>query len=106
MPFVLVAVDPDRPGGAVLREVRDVDAALAGQVGPPERVAGEDLPAAVAAREADRPRWVWDDTEHWYPDLLAAGVRVERAHDLRLSHVILRRSTRCAGTAVARAPEG
>lgn len=106
MPFVLVAVDPDRPGGAVLREVRDVDAALAGEVGPPERVAGQDLPAAVAAREADRPRWVWDDTEHWYPDLLAAGVRVERAHDLRLSHVILRRSTRCAGTAVARAPEG
>lgn len=106
MPFVLVAVDPDRPGGAVLREVRDVDAALAGEAGPPERVAGEDLPAAVAAREADRPRWVWDDTEHWYPDLLAAGVRVERAHDLRLSHVILRRSTRCAGTAVARAPEG
>jgi DNA polymerase-1 len=106
VPFVLVAVDPDRPGGAVLREVRDVDAALAGEVGPPERVAGEDLPAAVAAREADRPRWVWDDTVLWYPDLLAAGVRVERAHDLRLSHVILRRSTRCAGTAVARAPEG
>lgn len=106
VPFVLVAVDPDRPGGAVLREVRDVDAALAGEVGPPERVAGQDLPAAVAAREADRPRWVWDDTEHWYPDLLAAGVRVERAHDLRLSHLILRRSTRCAGTAVARAPEG
>lgn len=106
MPFVLVAVDPDRPGGAVLREVRDAAAAVAGDVGPPERVAGEDLPAAVAAREADRPRWVWDDTEHWYPGLLDAGVRVERAHDLRLCHVILRRSTRCAGTAAARAPEG
>lgn len=106
VPFVLVAVDPDRPGGAVLREVRDAAAAVAGDVGPPVRVAGPDLPAAVAAREADHPRWVWDDTEHWYPDLLAAGVRVERAHDLRLCHVVLRRSTRCAGTALARAPEG
>jgi DNA polymerase-1 len=107
VPLVLVAVDPDRPGGAVLREVRDVAAAEAGEVGPPVRVAGADLPAAVAAREAaDRPRWVWDDTEHWYPDLLAAGVRVERAHDLRLCHTILRRSTRCTGTVVARADEG
>src|SRR5690606_33987680 len=28
----------------------------------------------------------------WYPPLLAAGVRVERCHDLRLCHRILRRA--------------
>jgi DNA polymerase-1 len=107
VPLVLVTVDPERPGGAVLREAADVAAAEAGWFGAPTPVPGPDLPAAVAAREAaDGPRWVWDDTEHWYPDLLAAGVRVERAHDLRLCRTILRGSTRTAATAFARAPAG
>ncbi|MBU1251230.1 MAG: bifunctional 3'-5' exonuclease/DNA polymerase [Actinobacteria bacterium] len=43
-----------------------------------------ELPALVAEREAEHPRWVWTDTAQWYPPLLAAGVRVERCHDLRL----------------------
>jgi DNA polymerase-1 len=105
VPLVLVAADPGRPGGAVLREAADVAAAEAGRLGPPVPVAGDDLPAAVAAREAGGPRWVWDDTERWYPDLLAAGVRVERVHDLRLCRTILRGSTRTAATALARAPQ-
>jgi DNA polymerase-1 len=50
------------------------------------------LPEYVRAREVERPRWVWDDTARWYPALLAAGVRVERCHDLRLGHHLLRRS--------------
>ena len=29
-------------------------------------------------------RWVWSDAPRWYADLLAAGVRVARCHDLRL----------------------
>ncbi len=45
----------------------------------------------VARREADRPRWVWD-TGGVYPHLLAAGVRVERAWDLRLARALLRRA--------------
>ncbi|MCS5735640.1 bifunctional 3'-5' exonuclease/DNA polymerase [Herbiconiux daphne] len=52
-----------------------------------------DLARTVAALESERPRWVWDDTSRWYPPLLAAGVRVERCVDLRLSHAILRHST-------------
>ena len=51
-----------------------------------------DLPAYVRAREVEAPRWVWDDTARWYPPLLAAGVRVERCHDLRLGHRLLRRA--------------
>jgi DNA polymerase I len=55
-----------------------------------------ELPAYVARceaqREPDGPRWVWDDTARWYPPLLAAGVRVERCHDLRLGHHLLRRA--------------
>jgi DNA polymerase I len=56
----------------------------------------------VAARETTNPRWVWDDTRRWYPQLLAAGVRVERCVDLRLSDAILRHSELTAGTPLAR----
>ena len=52
------------------------------------------------------PRWTWDDTTGWYPPLLAAGARVDRAHDLRLAHRILRHSTLAAGSGVAAAPPG
>ena len=38
-------------------------------------------------------RWVWPDTASVYPRLLAAGVRVERCHDLRLCHTILALAT-------------
>jgi len=55
-------------------------------------VAAVELPAYVRAREVEAPRWVWDDTARWYPSLLAAGVRVERCHDLRLGHHLLRRA--------------
>ena len=55
-------------------------------------LAASDLPAYVQAREVDRPRWVWDDSARWYPSLLAAGVRVERCHDLRLCHHLIRRA--------------
>ncbi|GAB2859484.1 bifunctional 3'-5' exonuclease/DNA polymerase [Nocardioides pacificus] len=51
-----------------------------------------DLPAYVEAREAQGPRWVWDDTARWYPPLLAAGVRIQRCHDLRLGHQLLQRA--------------
>jgi DNA polymerase I len=56
--------------------------------GPPEPV--PDLAGAVAERErAERPRWVWAATAERYPELLAAGVRVERCHDLVLTEGIL-----------------
>ncbi len=51
-----------------------------------------DLASYVGEREVDAPRWVWDDTARWYPSLLVAGVRVQRCHDLRLGHHLLRRA--------------
>ena len=61
-----------------------------------QEVALAELPGLVTAREAETggraPRWVWDDTARWYPPLLAAGVRVERCHDLRLCHRLLARA--------------
>src|SRR5207247_1778153 len=63
-----------------------------------------DLPTFVAAHPT--ARWVWDDTRRWYPQLLAAGVRVERCVDLRLSHAILRNSTLSASSELALARPG
>ena len=58
----------------------------------------------VAQRElASAPRWVWDDTARRYPPLLAAGVRVARSHDLRLSHRILACSADIAAPGALRA---
>ncbi len=51
-------------------------------------------------------RETWDDTNRWYPAVLAAGDRVERSYDLRLSHVLLRRSPLVTGSAFARAEPG
>ncbi len=70
------------PGGRVLVVDGDLES----------EVALADLPDYVSAREVEGPRWVWDDTARWYPPLLAAGVRVQRCHDLRLGHHLLRRA--------------
>ncbi len=57
--------------------------------GPAEHT--DDLPATVADHEArTSPRWVWEDTLARYPQLLAAGVRVARCHDLALTELLLR----------------
>ncbi|WP_425832279.1 bifunctional 3'-5' exonuclease/DNA polymerase [Streptomyces fractus] len=57
------------------------------------------LPAAAVVREPDlaeavrsRPevtRWVWRDTHAVYPQLLAAGVRVERCYDIEAAENLL-----------------
>ncbi len=73
------------------------------QSAPPTLVPDTALAAVVARLEAQHPRWVWDDTTTWYPKLLAAGVRVERCVDLRLSHTILRHSELTASSDLARA---
>jgi len=59
----------------------------AGRDGPDLRV--DDLPGWVAATEREhRPRWVLTTAE-LYPALLAAGVRVQRCHDMELTEAIL-----------------
>ena len=36
-------------------------------------------PAGSPSARREQPRWVWNDTSRWYPPLLEAGMRVERA---------------------------
>ncbi|MFI9487843.1 bifunctional 3'-5' exonuclease/DNA polymerase [Promicromonospora sp. NPDC052451] len=61
------------------------------------------LAREASAVEAAHVRWTWDDTNGWYPSVLADGVRVDRAHDLRLAHAVLRTSALSARTALAEA---
>lgn len=57
-------------------------------VGEVRRVA--DLCSAIRELEArEGPRWIWADTAKIYPDLLRAGVRVARCHDVVLVDEIL-----------------
>ena len=81
---MLLAVVGDGEGGGLLQAVAEDGTPR----GPVERAA--DLAAAVGERErAQRPRWLWAATAGLYPGLLAAGVRVERCHDLGLTEQIL-----------------
>lgn len=102
MSLALLYDDAARPGWIVLQDATDDGAPLARESVPADRAAE----AVLAKERAARPRWVWDDTARRYPGLLAAGVRVERAHDLRLCHAILRGSAFCAGSELAGAPRG
>jgi len=73
---------------------------------PTLRMARDDFPDFVLAREPAQPRWVWDDTSRWSPALLAAGIRVRRCHDLRLCHAILRGSALTVTTELGRRAPG
>ncbi|EIC08611.1 DNA-directed DNA polymerase [Microbacterium laevaniformans OR221] len=48
-------------------------------------------------------RWVWSETNRWYPGILATPSLVARCHDLRLAHAILRRSALVADANALRA---
>ncbi|GAA4702710.1 DNA polymerase-1 [Promicromonospora umidemergens] len=85
--------------GIGLRPVSDPGA----PAGEQRVVEASALAREAAADEASHTRWTWDDTNSWYPALLADGVRVDRAHDLRLAHAVLRASVLAARTALAEA---
>ncbi len=56
-----------------------------------ERVSDRGLPDRIRSIEHARtPRWIVRSLRSFYPPLLAAGVRLRRAHDLILCHAILR----------------
>lgn len=83
-------------GHATIRRPDDPDR-------PDERLPLRDLPRRVAELEEPEVRWVWADSRAISPVLLAAGVRVARALDLRLVHVILRQAEWASGSELATA---
>jgi DNA polymerase I len=80
---VLVAASAGPASRWVLQRVDDASSPL----GEPWPV--DELAPAVVRLEGERPRWVWAATGAVYPALLAAGVRVERCHDLALTEGLL-----------------
>lgn len=91
--FAIVAThaisQPDQEAGAATAVVLLIDASGA-ELLPPVQVYGDGLPRVVAELETRSPRWVFDSVHEWYPRLLAAGVQLNRAHDLTLTRNILR----------------
>ena len=69
-----------------------------------ERVDAAEFPRWAAEQETRHPRWVWDDTQRWYPPLLQAGVRIDRSVDLRMCRLMLRNAVAARDTELARSP--
>lgn len=92
--FIAVAAAPaasDLRGGVLVQELDDAGVPIA----EPRTIPRTELPNAVRAAEHRRPRWVWSSTRLWYPDLLTAGVDVERCWDLALTRAVLANSPFC-----------
>src|SRR5688572_14367356 len=89
-------------GHIILARAADGSVTATAEDGSSEPV--DDVGEYIVARPGIR--WVWDDTTRWYPALLARRIRIERCHDLRLCHVILRNSALTAQSALATAPTG
>jgi len=84
---VVVARGDDGEGWMLAR----VDPADAAAEVVAERIADEALLERVRALEdAGSPRWIVRSLRSFSPPLLAAGIRLRRAHDLMLCHAILR----------------
>ena len=96
--YILLASGPEAGQACLLL----LDAA--GQpAAEPRVVARPDLSDAVSALERrNRPRWVWQRAQAWYPELLSAGVTVERCHDLSLCQAILAAAESTADTGYPR----
>lgn len=82
--YQLVASAPD--GGVIIQRLD--------RAGNPtsdaRNISRTELPSAVRSlEEGERPRWVWERTTDWYPQLLSAGIELERCHDLSLCAAIL-----------------
>jgi DNA polymerase-1 len=91
--YQLLASAPD---GGVLLQRLDREG---GPIGTPTTVPRVALPSYVRQiEESDRPRWLWQQTTDWYPELLRAGVEVERCHDLALCAAILAHSAYVEGS--------
>src|SRR5699024_5654979 len=90
----VAVVDLDA-GGSVVGRTELAEAQLPEFVRAREAESRESGARESGARESSRepgrtpPRWVFSDTPQWYPPLLAAGVSIDRCHDLRLAHAIL-----------------
>ena len=102
-----ILVTRPRPDRVRLRELDAVGAPVgAAGAGADVTLSDAAFAAHARAREGGGVRWVWEDTAEIYPLLLRAHLRVQRCHDLRLCHAILRNSSLTGASVLANAPAG
>ena len=94
--YALLAAGRDS-STAVVQLRHDDGVPAATRTVPREQLAG----TVQEVEQAHHPRWVWDRAANWYPQLLAAQVRVEKCHDLALCQNILLFSEFTAATGYA-----
>ncbi len=92
--YIAVGPVPSSAGGGAGIALQDLDARGVRR-GDAVVVDPQQLAEAVARADERRPRWVWNSTREWYPDLLRAGVDVDRCWDLGLTRNILAHSGSC-----------
>ena len=97
-----ILVSPTRSERLRVRELDDAGTPTAIDV----LMSTEQVQALAVDRAEAAVRWVWEDTARVYPLLLQGGIRVKRAHDLRLCHAILRLSEATSGSTLANTPGG
>ena len=95
--YALLAAGPDSSTAVVQLRGDDGAPAAAPRTVPREQLAG----TVRELEQAHQPRWVWDRAVNWYPQLLAAQVRLEKCHDLALCQNILLFSEYAAATGYA-----
>lgn len=93
--YLLLAAHPD---GAAIQRLSPTGKATADA----RVLTRGELAGVVREFEAQRPRWVWQRAQDWYPELLAQGVELERCHDLALCGAILAHSEFTAHTDYAK----
>ncbi|MGG5174859.1 bifunctional 3'-5' exonuclease/DNA polymerase [Pseudarthrobacter sp. J1763] len=71
-------------------------------LGEPLVIHRDNLAQTVKELEENHPRWVWHRTQAFYPELLKAGVIIERCHDLQLCGQLLSYSQFSAHTDYAK----
>lgn len=96
--YLLLAAHPD---GAAIQRISPTGKATADA----RVVTRGELPGVVRELETQRPRWVWQRAQDWYPELLTHGVELERCHDLALCGAILAHSAFTAHTDYAKNAE-
>ncbi|MCU1572651.1 MAG: bifunctional 3-5 exonuclease/DNA polymerase [Micrococcaceae bacterium] len=105
--YVLLASAPEQRQASGEQFVQLLPLDASGAPAAPARIEAKlELAAVVAQWEKEAsPRWVWHRTQDWYPQLLAAGVSVDRCHDLLLCRNILVSSQATSASAYARGNE-
>ena len=89
--YVVLAHPPRTGGEGIVALFQPLDSH--GAVNAPAiEATDESFLPTLAQLETHSPRWVWNRTREWYPQLLESDTTLERCHDITLCRAILAQS--------------